>query len=188
MDATKAAGVTLGLGFNRRYAPAFVEMKRRILAGEIGELLHIEGQHSGPSGYKLKHNWRATRAELPAGGMAPRGIHTLDSMINLGGLVSEVYAHSARRTLQAPIDMDDTTSMLLKFKSGITGYFATIFVTGELWRVLIFRITPRLSCWRTPARHPRSNRPGLPARCESELPGHRRARLSPYAAARYSAP
>lgn len=116
------------------------------------------------------------------------GIHTLDSMINLGGLVSEVYAHSARRTLQAQIDMDDTTSMLLKFKSGITGYFATIFVTGELWRVLIFRITPRSSCWRTPARHPRSNLPGLPARCESELPGHRRARLSPYAAARYSAP
>ncbi len=138
VDATKAAGVTLGLGFNRRYAPAFVEMKRRILAGDIGDLLHIEGQHSGPSGYKLKHNWRATRAESPAGSMSPRGIHTLDAMINLGGLVSEVYAHSARRKLQAPIDMDDTTSMLLKFKNGITGYFATIFVTGELYRVHAF--------------------------------------------------
>ena len=138
VDATQAAGVTLGLGFNRRYAPAFVEMKRRILAGEIGEVLHIEGQHSGPSGYKLQRNWRATRAESPAGSMAPRGIHTLDSMINIGGLVSEVYAHSARRKLQAPIDMDDTTSMLLKFKNGITGYFSTIFVTGELWRVHAF--------------------------------------------------
>ncbi len=138
VDATKAAGVTLGLGFNRRYAPAFVEMRRRILAGEIGDVLHIEGQHSGPSGYKLKQNWRATRAESPAGSMSPRGIHTLDAMISLGGLVSEVYAHSARRTLQAPIDMDDTTSMLLKFRNGITGYFATIFVTGELWRVHAF--------------------------------------------------
>jgi len=138
VEATQTAGVTLGLGFNRRYAPAFVEMKRRIQAGEIGELLHIEGQHSGPSGYKLKHNWRATRAESPAGSMSPRGIHTLDSMINLGGLVTEVYAHSARRKLQAPIDMDDTTSMLLKFSSGITGYFGTIFVTGELWRVHAF--------------------------------------------------
>lgn len=139
VDATKAAGVTLGLGFNRRYAPAFVEMKRRILAGEIGDVLHIEGQHSGPSGFKLKPNyWRSTRAESPAGSMSPRGIHTLDSMINIGGLVSEVYAHSARRTLQAPIDMDDTTSMLLKFRNGITGYFATIFVTGELWRVHAF--------------------------------------------------
>lgn len=139
VDATKAAGVTLGLGFNRRYAPAFVEMKRRILAGEIGEVLHIEGQHSGPSGYKLKPGyWRSTRAESPAGSMSPRGIHTIDSMINIGGLISEVYAHSARRILQAPIDMDDTTSMLLKFRNGITGYFATIFVTGELWRVHVF--------------------------------------------------
>jgi len=139
VDATQAAGVTLGLGFNRRYAPAFVEMKRRILAGEIGDVLHIEGQHSGPSGYNLKPNyWRSTRAESPAGGMSPRGIHTLDSMINIGGLVNEVYAHTSRRKLQAPIDMDDTTSMLLKFKNGITGYFATIFVTAELWRVHVF--------------------------------------------------
>ena len=53
--------------------------------------------------------------------MSPRGIHTLDTMINLGGLISEVYAHIDRRKLQATIDMDDTTSMLVKFRSGITG-------------------------------------------------------------------
>lgn len=139
VDATKAAGVTLGLGFNRRYAPAFVEMKKRIDAGEIGDIVHIEGQHSGPTGFKLKPGyWRSSRAESPAGGMTPRGIHTLDSMINIGGLISEVYAHSDRRKLAPPIDMDDTTSMLLKFRNGITGYFSTIFVTGELWRVHAF--------------------------------------------------
>lgn len=139
VDATRAAGVTLGLGFNRRYAPSFVEMKRRVLAGEIGEILHIEGHHSGPTGFGLKPNyWRSTRAESPAGGMTPRGIHTVDAMINLGGLISEVYAHSERRKLQPPIDMDDTTSMLLKFKNGITGYFAVLFITGELYRVHVF--------------------------------------------------
>ena len=32
-----------------------------------GDVLHIEGQHSGPSGYKLKPGyWRSTRAELEA--------------------------------------------------------------------------------------------------------------------------
>ena len=70
--------------------------------------------------------------------MSPRGIHTLDSMINLAGLVSEVYAHSDRRKHADGIELDDTTSMLLKFKNGVTGYFATIFVTGELWRVHAF--------------------------------------------------
>ena len=51
VDACKAAGVTLGLGFNRRYAPGFVEMMRRIRAGEIGDVLHVEGHHAGPTGY-----------------------------------------------------------------------------------------------------------------------------------------
>jgi len=137
--ACRAAGVTLGLGFNRRYVPAYVEMMRRIQAGEIGDVLHIEGQHSGPTGYRLQAgNWRSTRAEAPAGGMTARGIHTLDSMIHIAGLVGSVYAFSGKRKLPADIDMDDTTSMLLKFAGGATGYLATVFVTGELWRVHAF--------------------------------------------------
>jgi len=139
VEACRAAGITLGLGFNRRHVPAFVEMMRRIHAGEIGDVLHIEGQHSGPSGYRLRPgNWRATRAEAPAGGMTGRGIHTLDSMIHIAGLVGTVYAFSDRRKLPAEIDMDDTTSMLLKFANGATGYLGTVFVTGELWRVHVF--------------------------------------------------
>ena len=66
VDACRAAGITLTLGFNRRHAPAFLEMMRRIRAGEIGDVLHIEGQHSGPSGYRLKGGgWRTTRVEAP---------------------------------------------------------------------------------------------------------------------------
>jgi len=139
VDACRDAGVTLGLGFNRRYVPAFVEMMRRIRAGEIGDIVHVEGQHSGPTGYRQKAgNWRASRVEAPAGGMTARGIHTLDSMINIAGLVTSVYAYSDRRKLPPDIDMDDTTSMLLKFASGATGYLGTVFVTGELWRVHAF--------------------------------------------------
>jgi predicted dehydrogenase len=137
--ACRAAGVTLTIGFNRRHAPAFVEMQRRIRAGEIGEVLHVEGAFSGATGYGLKAgNWRSTRVEAPAGGMTARGIHVIDAMIQVAGLVREVYAHSDRRKLPADIDMDDTTSMLLKFAGGATGSFSTVFVTGELWRVHVF--------------------------------------------------
>jgi predicted dehydrogenase len=34
--------------------------------------------------------------------------------------------------------MDDTTSMLMKFASGATGYLSTVFVTAELYRVHVF--------------------------------------------------
>ncbi|MBI4194739.1 MAG: Gfo/Idh/MocA family oxidoreductase [Betaproteobacteria bacterium] len=139
IEACRAAGATLGLGFNRRYAPAFLEMMRRIRAGEIGDVLHIETQQSGPSGYRLKPgNWRASRVESPAGGMTARGIHTLDSMIHIAGPVSTVYAYSDRRKLSPEVEIDDTTSMLLRFANGVTGYLGTVFVTGDLWRVHVF--------------------------------------------------
>ncbi|MBI3043429.1 MAG: Gfo/Idh/MocA family oxidoreductase [Betaproteobacteria bacterium] len=139
VEACRAGGVTLGVGLNRRYAPAFVEMLRRIRAGEIGEVLHLEAQHSGPSGYRLKAgHWRATRTESPAGAMTARGIHTLDCMIQIAGVVSTVYAYSERRVLPANVELDDTTSMLLRFKSGITGYLGTHFATADCWRVHAF--------------------------------------------------
>src|SRR5690606_3884896 len=53
VEACRKAGITLALGFNRRYSPSFVEMVRRIEAGEIGEVLHVEGQNSGPTGHTL---------------------------------------------------------------------------------------------------------------------------------------
>jgi predicted dehydrogenase len=139
VEACRAAGVTLSIGFNRRHAPSFVEMMNRIRAGSIGDVLHVEATHSGPTGYSLDPaSWRSTRAESPAGGMTARGIHTLDGMIQIAGLVSSVYAFSDKRKLPAEVDMDDTTSMLLKFASGATGSLSTVFVTADLYRMHVF--------------------------------------------------
>lgn len=135
--ACAKAGVTLGVGFNRRHAPAVIEMRRRIAAGDIGEVLHIEAQFSGPSGYRLKDGtWRATRAESPAGAMTARGVHALDCMIHFGGLVQNVSAISKRRVLA--VDVDDVTTALLTFNSGVTGQLTTLHATGEIWRLHIF--------------------------------------------------
>jgi predicted dehydrogenase len=134
VDACRATGVTLGAGFNRRYAPAFVEMRRRIGIGAIGELLHVEGQFSGSGGYNLKPGtWRALRAESPGGAMTARGVHVLDAVIAIAGTVSSVVAFSERRKLA--LDVDDTTVALLRFASGVTGYLASLYATGDLWRI-----------------------------------------------------
>jgi len=139
IEACRAAGITLSMGFNRRHAPSFVEMMYRIRAGKIGDVLHVEATHSGPTGYSLNaDSWRSTRAEAPAGGMTARGIHTLDAMIQIAGLVTSVFAYSDKRKLSADIDMDDTTSMLLKFAGGATGHLSTVFVTADLYRVHVF--------------------------------------------------
>jgi predicted dehydrogenase len=139
IEACRAAGVTLSIGFNRRHAPSFLEMMNRIRAGAIGDVLHVEATHSGPTGYSLDAaSWRSTRAEAPAGGMTARGIHALDGMIQIAGPVASVYAFSDKRKLAPEIDMDDTTSMLLRFAGGATGSLSTVFVTADLYHMRVF--------------------------------------------------
>jgi predicted dehydrogenase len=136
--ACEKAQITLAVGFNRRFAPAFVEMLRRIEAGEIGEVLHVEGQNSGPTGHNLTPgNWRATRKEAPGGGMTARGVHALDCMIRVAGPVASICASSQKRALPVAIDMDDTTAMLLKFQRGASGCLTAVFATGDYWRVMV---------------------------------------------------
>ena len=136
VEACRAAGVTLSVGFNRRFAPSFVEMMNRIRAGQIGKVLHVEAAHSGPTGYGLKPGgWRSDRAEAPGGGMTARGVHALDAMIQIAGPVTSVYAFSDNRNLPEGVDMDDTTTMLMKHASGATGYLSALFTTAELYRV-----------------------------------------------------
>jgi predicted dehydrogenase len=135
--ACQKADVTLALGFNRRYAPAFLDLLRRLQLGEIGDVLHVEGQFSGGSGYQLKPGaWRASRAESPGGAMTARGVHALDAMIHIAGPVAGVFAFSDRRKLT--VDVDDTTSLMLRFANGVTGYLSSLHATGEFWRVHVF--------------------------------------------------
>lgn len=135
--ACKAAGVTLDVGFNRRYAPAYLDMTRRIKAGEIGAVRHIEGQFSGPPSYQIEPgNWRSNQFESPGGSMTARGVHVVDAMVHIAGLVNTVFAFSGR--LQLAIDVDDTTSCLLRFASGATGYLGTLHATSAFFRIHAF--------------------------------------------------
>ena len=135
--ACRTAHITLGVGFNRRFAPAFIEMKRRIAAGAIGKLRFLEGHFSGPANYQIAPgNWRASALESPAGAMTARGCHILDAMVQLAGLVTEVRALSERRQIE--IDVDDTTAAVLRFTSGASGMLTTLHASTLLWRLHAF--------------------------------------------------
>jgi predicted dehydrogenase len=135
--ACKATNVTLHVGFNRRHAPAYLDMMRRIEAGQIGKIRHIEGQFSGPGSYQTEAgNWRANQVESPAGSMTARGVHVIDGMVHLAGLVETVFAFSGR--LQHDIDVDDTTACLLRFAGGVIGYLGTLHATAPFYRIHVF--------------------------------------------------
>ena len=132
-----AHNVTLAVGFNWRFQPALQEIRRMLADGRLGKLLHIEGNFCGPSVYRFgPDHWRLNPEEGPAGGMTGRGVHVVDAMLYLAGKIDTVHAQSLRRVLDYGID--DTTSMLFRFKNGATGYLGTFIATAETWRMQVF--------------------------------------------------
>jgi predicted dehydrogenase len=137
VKACKDAGVVLMVGYNWRFQPALREIKRMLEDGRLGKLCHIEGNFCGPSAYRAQGHWRHdVEHEAPAGGMTGRGVHVVDAMLYLAGHIDSVSAQSER--LVQDFGMDDTTSMLFRFKGGATGYLGTFVATAETWRMQVF--------------------------------------------------
>ena len=137
LRACERAGVVLALGHNRRFLPAMAELKRIVESDSLGAVLHIEGNMSGPGALSYAADrWRASADESPAGGMTGMGIHVVDAMIHLLGEIGSVQAQSFRLALS--IGIDDTTSILLRFRNGCSGYLGTIAATAPTWRLHVF--------------------------------------------------
>lgn len=129
--ACDKAGVVIAIGQNRRFLPATRELKRIVDSGQLGTLMHIEGNISGPSGHSYSAGWRIDDDDSPVGSMTPMGIHMLDCLIGLVGPATGVSVQSVHRAVK--VDRDDTTSILLSFANGMTGYLATIAATARMW-------------------------------------------------------
>jgi predicted dehydrogenase len=127
--AVRKAGVTLGLGYNRRWHPEMTKLRQRIDSGDLGVILHVEATMTFQNALFLKQDaWRANKEETPCGGLTPMGVHALDGMIDLCGEIDEVYCQSFRRVVE--VDADDTTSILFRMKEGMSGYLGTMTATG----------------------------------------------------------
>ncbi|MEQ1581749.1 MAG: Gfo/Idh/MocA family oxidoreductase [Steroidobacteraceae bacterium] len=135
--AVKAAGVTLGLGYNRRFHPSWLDLKQRIASGELGTILHAECTMSGPNGLTLSENaWRRSAEQAPLGGLFPMGVHAVDGFIDLFGEVDNVFCQSFRRAV--PGENDDTTSVLFRMKQGMSAYLGTMMATAGTFRFQVY--------------------------------------------------
>ena len=137
VDAVQKAGVTLGLGYNRRFHPEMTNLRQRIDSGELGTVLHVEATMTFPNALFLKADaWRADKDETPCGGLTPMGVHAIDGMIDLCGPIESVYCQSFRRVVA--VDSDDTTSMLFRMQDGPSGYLGTMTATGPGFSFQVF--------------------------------------------------
>ena len=135
ITACRDAGVVLGIGTDKRHFPAIAEVIRLAGSGELGPLIHVEGNFSNEvaAGFTA---WRESFEETPAGGMTGTGIHVLDAMMKIAGPVSRVHAKLLSR--KPGPDPWDSLSILLEFASGVGGTLACVRSTPMFLRLHAF--------------------------------------------------
>ena len=109
--------VTTALGYCHRFTPAVAEMKKRIAAGEIGDVTRFENTFAAPL-LRLRDHWMSDPAVSGGGAFIDTGCHSLDLFLHLigsGKVVSAVFDRAwAGRG-------ESSATALLRSESGVAG-------------------------------------------------------------------
>jgi predicted dehydrogenase len=134
--AVRRAGVQLGIGHERRFEPAVIEMRRRFAAGEFGNPLMLEGNFSQDKFLNLPgDNWRLSNTSNPVGPLSATGIHMVDLSIALLGRPTSVWARLAR--LGSDFANGDTLSITIGFAGGTTALLGAVLATPFMGRLAL---------------------------------------------------
>lgn len=137
VEAARAAGVVLQVGYNKRRQTGNRWLRDELTAGTLGQLQSIETNVSGPMSFKPDlPQWRQDAGEVPAGGMTPMGVHMIDTILHLGGPVTQVFSWS--RMVAGRIGVDDVTMVLLELEGGGLASLVTQIATPKVATVDVF--------------------------------------------------
>ena len=136
LDAVKKAGVVLGIDYQRRFHPSIGEIRNRVKGGRLGTVGFCIAEATAPGGLFLpKESWRTNPEETPVGAMTGIGVHLVDGFIDLCGQIDEVYCVNTRRA--APL-VDDTTTVVMKHKNGVTSTILCSIASAPNYRVAVY--------------------------------------------------
>src|SRR5438270_4635796 len=134
--AVRKAEVQLGIGHERRFEPAVIEMRQRFAAGEFGTPLLLEGNFSQDKFLNMpRDNWRLSNSLNPVGPLSATGIHLVDLSIALLGRPTQVWARLA--TLGSDFANGDTLSVTIGFASGATALLGAVLATPFMGRLAL---------------------------------------------------
>jgi predicted dehydrogenase len=104
VEAARAAGVVVKVGFNHRFHPAFRRARALFDEGALGPLLYVRGRygHGGRLGYDRE--WRADPAIAGGGELLDQGVHLIDLARWFAGDFVEVSGHVATYFWDMPVE------------------------------------------------------------------------------------
>ena len=189
LDAVKKAGVVLGIDYQRRFEPAIGDIRARVRDGRLGTICFGVAEGTAPGGlFMPKESWRTNPDETPVGAMTGIGVHLVDGFIDFCGEIAEVYCVNARRA--APL-VDDTTSVTLIHRSGVTSTILCSIASAPNYRVAVYGTRGRAETDRNLGAFrffPAPDKPGHPPPAQPEVIEHKgsnpvKAGLEAFAAA-----
>jgi predicted dehydrogenase len=97
-------GVTVKVGFNHRFHPAFLQARALVDDGAIGPLLYVRARygHGGRPGYDRE--WRANPAIAGGGELLDQGVHLIDLSRWFLGDFAKVQGHVATYFWNMPVE------------------------------------------------------------------------------------
>ena len=116
----KKHGVTVRVGFNHRYHPAFIKAREIFESGVMGELMFIRARygHGGRVGYDKE--WRANPKLSGGGELIDQGIHLIDLAGWFLGDFKKIDGHAATYFWKMPVD--DNAFLDLQTAKGQTAW------------------------------------------------------------------
>ncbi len=133
-ETAENKGLVLAMGHDRCFLPAIGELRRRVAAGDLGRIVHAEGNFCVDRYFGLPEgDWKSDDATSPPGSLAD---HMLYTMIELLGPVESLSVQASH--MAAPVDISDTASVSMRFASGATGGLTAIGVTPIFQRLHLF--------------------------------------------------
>lgn len=119
-EAAAQHGVEIFPVFQNRHNRAVRRVKRGLLSGELGKVrvVSVRVRWCRPQRYYELAPWRGTFAQ-DGGCLTNQGVHHIDLMRHFGGEVERVC--SSMSTLGADIEVEDTVTASVVFRSGALG-------------------------------------------------------------------
>ena len=143
LDAQKAIATcvkhdrVLGIGHERRFEPAIIELRQDIQAGVLGSILQIEANFSQDKFFALpKDNWRLSNQHAPVGPLTATGIHLVDLAIAVLGPAESVWARLATRG--SYFENGDTLGIMLGFPGGANALISAMLATPFEGRFAVY--------------------------------------------------